>query len=126
MTWQVRSSNKMLILGIVFIIIFFVIMLLFPNFMSLSPNMVGIWLYTLLMVFALELGFFSIFVVKIKQAIAAFLVIFLWSLGFLVLPTPPEGYGEAEYGGWAILLMIIVVFYAKRQKSKKKEKQSAS
>jgi hypothetical protein len=81
--------------------------------------MVGILLYILLMVFPLELGLFSIFVVKVKQAIASFLVLVLWSLGFLILPTPPEGFAEAEYGGWFLVLFPAVFFYAKLTESKK-------
>jgi len=112
----------MVILGVVFIIIFFIILSLFPYVMSFSPSFLEFWVYLLLILFVLELGFFSIFEVKIKQAIVVFLVISLWSLGFFVLPTPPEGYGEVEQGGWFLLLCLAVYVYAKIFEPKKKKR----
>jgi len=77
MSWKVRSPNKMVVLGIVLIIIFFVILLLFPYFMSFSPSKAELLIFILLTVFPLELGLFSIFEVKVIQAVAVFLVLVL-------------------------------------------------
>ena len=67
----------MVVLGIVLIIIFFVILLLFPYFMSFSPSKAELLIFILLTVFPLELGLFSIFEVKVIQAVAVFLVLVL-------------------------------------------------
>ena len=61
-----------------------------------------------------------------KKMVLSFLVVVVWSLGFLILPVP-EGYAEAVYGSWAILLMVIAALYFRREESKKKKlKEQAS
>jgi len=121
MTWQVRSSNKMLILGVVFFIIGFAFLAFFPNFMSLSPDRVAIWLYALLTAAPFGLGLFSIIIVKVKDAIIAMAFVFGYSL-ILLVPVP-QGYEETYYGGVAILIMAILVIRVKLKESKDKAKK---
>jgi hypothetical protein len=120
MTWQVRRSNKMLILGVILIIGSFALMTFFLEYVPFFPSdRFTIWLYTLLVVLIFELGFFSILAIKIKQIVAVSLFIFIWSLVFFV--PVPQGYEEPIYGGSGILLIAIIILFSEYRKSRKKK-----
>lgn len=120
MVWQVRSSNKMLILGLIFIIAGFALMTAFFKFVpfSSSDRLTG-WLWAVLIMLVFGLGFFSIIVVKIRDALATLLALFLWSL-ILLVPVP-LGYEEVYYGGSVAFLGIMLVLYVKYKEYKKKK-----
>ncbi|MDH5494155.1 MAG: hypothetical protein OEY24_00410 [Candidatus Bathyarchaeota archaeon] len=120
MKWQVRSSNRMLILGIIFIIAGFGLMTFFFKFMPFSPSeKLTMWLSALLIMLVFGLGLFSIIVVKTKEVAATFMVLFVWSLVFLV--PVPKGCEDFLWGGSLLLLCATVVCYVKYKESKKKK-----
>lgn len=55
-----------------------------------------------------------------KNLVVGVVFLVLWTYGFLILPTP-EGYGEAVYGGWALLAIIFVALYSEYEKFIKKK-----
>jgi hypothetical protein len=112
MAWKVRSSNKMLILGMVFFGIGFTLITLFPTFMSFYPsNRIVGWSWAILVSIFFELGLFSIIVVKIRDAIITMTALFIWSL--VVLVPVPQGYEEPIYGGALILMVATMILYSK-------------
>lgn len=118
MTWKVKPSNKMLILGTILIIVGFGFMTLFSTFMSFSLNRLTMWLYVVLIGLVFELGLFSIFVVKTKEVVRALLASFIWSC-ILLIPVP-QGYEEPIYGGSLIFLVAIMILYDKYKSREKK------
>lgn len=118
MTWQVRTSDKMLVLGTILLIAGFALIAFFLNLLAPFSNRLTLWLCALLIMPFFGLGLFSILAVKLKEIATAFMIIFLWSLVFLV--PVPEGYEEIYYGGSLSLLGGIMVLYVKYKDSKKK------
>ncbi|MCK4481805.1 hypothetical protein KAU55_01160 [Candidatus Bathyarchaeota archaeon] len=122
MTWQVRSSNKMLILGIVFFIAGFVLMTIFFKLVPFSPSdRPIIWLWTVLAMLTFGLGLFSIIAVKTKDALATLLVLLVWSFVFLI--PVPEGYEDYVWGGSLVFLCVTTMLYVKYKEFKKKKAQ---
>ncbi len=122
MAWHIRASNKMLTLGVIFITAGFFLM---PDFLILIPfspsDKLTIWIRAVLIISIFELGLFSIVIVKMKEAIAALLALFFWSLIFLI--PIPEGSEDYVWGGSMLLLMAALVAYAKRKESRNKKMQ---
>lgn len=119
--WYAPKSNIRIILSLVSFAAAFIFMTWFFKYAPFSPsNKLMGWLGAVTTCFLLFLGFYIGFSIGTKKAIAAFSVFLIWSLGLIFLPVP-EGYAEAVYGGWAILLMAIIALYAKYEESKKKK-----
>jgi len=118
MAWKVRSSNRMLILGTILIIIGFILIALFPTFLSFSPSsrLAG-WFWAILIMLSFELGIFSILVIRTKGIVKALALSLIWSL--VVLIPVPSGYEEPVYGGSLILLVALAIFYDKRKNLQK-------
>lgn len=119
--WYKPTSTLRVVLGIVFIIAAFVFMIYYFNFIPFSTsNMLTVWLGAIVTCFLFLLGFYVGLDISTKKVLVAALVLSIWSMGLLILPVP-EGYGEAVYGCWAVLLMIIMILFAKYQEAKKKK-----
>jgi len=123
--WYKPKSNVRVILGLIFIITGFIWMIFFYNYMSITyprttPAILIGWLGAIITSFLFFLGICVGFSVKTKKVVVATSILFVWSLGFLVLPVP-EGYAEAVYGSWVLILMVAIGLYAKYEESKKKK-----
>jgi len=122
--WYKPKSHIRIFLGLLLIIAGFAWLTFFYNYISIiyprtTPDILIGWFGALVTSFLFFLAICVGFSVKTKKTVVAALVLFIWSLGFLVLPVP-EGYAEAVYGSWALLGMVAVGLYAKYEESKKK------
>jgi hypothetical protein len=86
---------------------------MFPPFSGLD-RLTG-WFGAIIGGVFLFLGICIGFSVKLSEITAGFLVLVAWSLGLALLPVP-EGYSEAVFGGWFLVLCAIVALYEKYRK----------
>jgi len=104
-------ATVLIVTGIVLLIIFM---------QAFSPlnllDTLEVALVVCLLIFA---GFAVGFSLKIKSVVGVFLVLIVWSLGFLVIPVPPPDEGDAVYGGYFLLLVVLIAAYGKFTHRKK-------
>lgn len=61
---------------------------------------------------------------KLWKIILGFGCLLMWSLGFFVIPRPPEGYEEVVYTGYWFLLLLPFFIYYKYRKSRNANKNN--
>jgi hypothetical protein len=111
----------MLILGLVFIITSFILVIFFFQFVPFNPaDRLAMWLTIVPIALFFELGLFFIVKAKIKEAVRFFAIFLVWSL-ILLVPVP-QGYEEPIYGGSWVLIFAIWILYDKYKKSRKKKR----
>ena len=114
--WHAPKSGTRIDFALAFFIGGLIWAVYFFEFRSFSPldrltGWVGAITASLFFFLGLCIGFST----KPKSAIAGFLVFAAWSLGLILLPVP-EGYGEAVFGGWFLVLFAMVALYEKYMK----------
>ena len=114
--WPTPKSNTRIALSLTFFVGGFIWIIYFFEFMPFSPldRLTG-WLGAITASLLFFLGLCIGFSAKPKSAIIGFLVFTAWSLGLIILPVP-EGYGEAIFGAWFLVLFGIVALYEKYRK----------
>lgn len=120
-----RSKTRIL-LSISLIVASFVFVAWFFLYVPFSPsNKLMMWAVLLISGFLFFSGYCVGSNINFKKMLSWFLVVIVWSMGFVVLPVP-EGYAETVYGSWAILLMAIVALYYRREKSRRNQARKRS
>lgn len=115
-TWPATKSNTRLAFGLTLIIAGFVWTIYFFMFQPFSvldrlTGWFGAMIGGVFLFFGICIGFSK----KLKEIAAGFLVLVVWSLGLALLPVP-QGYGEAVFGGWFLVLFAVIALYGKYRK----------
>jgi hypothetical protein len=114
--WPAPKSSIRIALGLTFIIAGFVWTVFFFTLLPFSglDRLTG-WFGAIIASVFFFLGICIGFSLKPKETTVGFLVLVAWSLGLVLLPVP-EGYGEAVFGGWFLVLCAMVALYEKHRK----------
>lgn len=116
MIWKVRSSNKMLVLGLALIITGFTLGSMFPFFLSLSSfNRMWSLLLIISIAFSFELGLSCILVIKARELAGAFIATLAYAFLIFFIPVP-HGYEEPIYAGLLFLIAGTLVLLDKHKK----------